>query len=91
MKTMPKERFSVPIIDKTKMYSQAALRLYPDVVAIPSQPNPIYIQKRDLAISNKVSSSKNGGYLLSHGCAVPSARTGLTSLFGMGRGGTPTL
>ena len=35
--------------------------------------------------------SKNGGYLLSHGCAVPSARTGLTSLFGMGRGGTPTL
>ncbi|MEE0119857.1 MAG: hypothetical protein U0I09_09870, partial [Bacteroidaceae bacterium] len=28
--------------------------------------------------------SKNGGYLLSHGCAVPSARTGLTSLFGMG-------
>ena len=34
---------------------------------------------------------KNGGYLLSHGFAVPSARTGLTSLFGMGRGGTPTL
>ena len=34
---------------------------------------------------------KNGGDLLSHGCAVPSARTGLTSLFGMGRGGTPTL
>ena len=24
-------------------------------------------------------------------CAVPSARSGLTSLFGMGRGGTPTL
>ena len=38
-----------------------------------------------------LSSNKNGGYLLSHGCAVPSARTGLTSLFGMGRGGTPTL
>ena len=38
-----------------------------------------------------LSSDKNGGYLLSHGCAVPSARTGLTSLFGMGRGGTPTL
>ena len=34
---------------------------------------------------------KNGGYLLSHGCAVPSARAGLTSLFGMGRGGTPPL
>ena len=34
---------------------------------------------------------KNGGDLLSHWCAVPSARTGLTSLFGMGRGGTPTL
>ena len=25
----------------------------------------------------------NGGYLLSHGCAVPSARAGLTALFGM--------
>ena len=32
--------------------------------------------------------AKNGGYLLSRGCAVPSARAGLTSLFGMGRGGT---
>ena len=29
---------------------------------------------------------KSGGYLLSHGCAVPSAQAGLTSLFGMGRG-----
>ena len=29
---------------------------------------------------------KVGGDLLSHGCAVPSARSGLTSLFGMGRG-----
>ena len=34
---------------------------------------------------------KDGSYLLSHGCAVPSARAGLTSLFGMGRGGTPPL
>ncbi len=34
---------------------------------------------------------KNGSYLLSHGCAVPSARAGLTALFGMGRGGTPPL
>ena len=34
---------------------------------------------------------KNGGDLLSHGYAVPSARTGLTALFGMGRGGTPAL
>ena len=36
-------------------------------------------------------SHKNGGDLLSRGCAVPSARPGLTSLFGMGRGGTPEL
>ena len=36
-------------------------------------------------------SQKNGGDLLSRGCAVPSARPGLTSLFGMGRGGTPAL
>ena len=34
---------------------------------------------------------ENGGYLLSHFYAVPSAWLGLTSLFGMGRGGTPTL
>ena len=34
---------------------------------------------------------ENGGYLLSHFYAVPSAQLGLTSLFGMGRGGTPTL
>ena len=33
---------------------------------------------------------KSGGYLLSHTQgALPSARLGLTSLFGMGRGGTP--
>ena len=30
--------------------------------------------------------NKVGGDLLSRGCAVPSARLGLTSLFGMGRG-----
>ncbi len=34
---------------------------------------------------------KNGGNLLSHFYAVPSARPGLTSLFGMGRGGAPVL
>ena len=34
---------------------------------------------------------KNGGVLLSHCDAVPSAPLGLTSLFGMGRGGSPTL
>ena len=35
--------------------------------------------------------SQNGGYLLSHFYAVPSTWLGLTSLFGMGRGGSPTL
>lgn len=35
--------------------------------------------------------SKIGGYLLSHFYAVPSAWSGLTSLFGMGRGGPLTL
>ena len=34
---------------------------------------------------------KNGGYLLSHCYAVPLTLSGLTSLFGMGRGGTPML
>ena len=32
-------------------------------------------------------SIKMGGDILSHTNAVPSARTGLTTLFGMGRGG----
>ena len=41
--------------------------------------------------SQRLPEKKDGGYLLSHGCAVPSARAGLTSLFGMGRGGTPPL
>ena len=39
--------------------------------------------------------SSNGGMktaaTYSPTCAVPSALSGLTSLFGMGRGGTPTL
>ena len=35
--------------------------------------------------------SKFGIDLLSHLSAVPSALTGLTSLFGMGRGGSPSL
>ena len=47
------------------------------------------IQKKPSGIALGGLLFKNGGYLLSHGCAVPSARAGLTSLFGMGRGGTP--
>jgi hypothetical protein len=35
--------------------------------------------------------SKVGSDLLSHCYAVPSALAGLTSLFGMGRGGAPPL
>ncbi len=34
---------------------------------------------------------KSGSGLLSHFYAVPSALAGLTSLFGMGRGGAPPL
>ena len=34
---------------------------------------------------------KSGADLLSHIAAVPSARKGLTSLFGMDRGGSPSL
>ena len=52
----------------------------------------LHINKKAPASSDaEASLHKNGGYLLSHGCAVPSARAGLTSLFGMGRGGTPPL
>ena len=51
-----------------------------------------YIRKKKSPRRNIFKNSlKNGGDLLSHGYAVPSARPGLTSLFGMGRGGTPVL
>ena len=51
----------------------------------------LHKQKSPPGFLSKGFSLKKGGYLLSHGCAVPSARAGLTSLFGMGRGGTPPL
>ena len=44
-------------------------------------------QKKPLPeIRLKEACKEIGGDLLSRGCAVPSARLGLTSLFGMGRG-----
>ena len=44
-------------------------------------------QKKPLSTNLlKEACKKVGGDLLSRGCAVPSARLGLTSLFGMGRG-----
>ena len=47
------------------------------------------LKPKNLSQSVKIErgwSNKIGGDLLSRGCAVPSARLGLTSLFGMGRG-----
>ena len=41
--------------------------------------------------STQEKKKKTGGDLLSHLLAVPSALKGLTSLFGMGRGGSPSL
>ena len=52
--------------------------------------NKIIKQKNPGSIKNR-GSGKVGGDLLSHITAVPSALAGLTSLFGMGRGGTPPL
>ena len=47
----------------------------------------INAQKKPLSTNLlKEACKKVGGDLLSRGCAVPSARLGLTSLFGMGRG-----
>jgi hypothetical protein len=42
---------------------------------------------------NGLSSSNSGSYLLSHTVAraVPSAQEGLTSVFGMGTGGSPPI
>ena len=48
-------------------------------------------KKRTSKISLQSSLSKRRRRpTLPHCIAVPSAQTGLTSLFGMGRGGTPT-
>ena len=46
--------------------------------------NSIYPKKK--RPDRKIGSLKEGGDLLSHRIAVPSAQTGLTSLFGMVRG-----
>ena len=52
----------------------------------------VRIQKKSLRNFFKSGGfNQNGGYLLSHCDAVPSAWQGLTSLFGMGRGGTLVL
>ena len=50
-------------------------------------------QRRRAALRRPFESRKTGGILLSRGLApqVPSARAGLTSLFGMGRGNSPSL
>ena len=45
----------------------------------------------DRQISDRVSCIKSGSFLLSHLPAVPSAQVSLTSLFGMGRGGSSPL
>ena len=47
-------------------------------------------KKRPVSFLKRVSFSKTAA-TYSPTLAVPSARSGLTSLFGMGRGGTPTL
>ena len=53
----------------------------------PTAPKKINAQKKPLSTNLlKEACKKVGGDLLSRGCAVPSARLGLTSLFGMGRG-----
>jgi hypothetical protein len=48
------------------------------------------IVKKKLRLEDEPEFRKDGNDLLSHN-AVPSAQAGLTSLFGMGRGGTPPL
>ena len=55
----------------------------PVLTNTPKNPLSTLLLKEDY--KNKIF-KKVGGDLLSHGCAVPSARLGLTSLFGMGRG-----
>ena len=64
------------------------LQAFPQAASIPYLPKRA---KPPTITRQRLASKKVGGDLLSHGCAVPSARLGLTSLFGMGRGGTPRL
>ena len=52
-----------------------------------TRPQKLTHKKKPLSTNLlKEACKKVGGDLLSRGCAVPSARLGLTSLFGMGRG-----
>ena len=53
-------------------------------------PHIMFMYKKQGSPSDVVGKAPvSGGDLLSRLCAVPSARAGLTSLFGMGRGVTP--
>lgn len=45
----------------------------------------------DVFFKNRNNKKKSGNDLLSHQKAVPSALKGLTSVFGMGTGGSPSL
>ena len=73
------------------------LQHYPEVLKLEHQkkdengsaasiPYPHKRAKPPTITRQRLASKKVGGDLLSRGCAVPSARLGLTSLFGMGRG-----
>jgi hypothetical protein len=63
----------------------------PKVFKVPLPDIPAQKKAPDKCINILSEALKNGGYLLSHIIAVPSTWTGLTSLFGMGRGGTLSL
>ncbi len=72
---MENGRKDVRLISNSKKYHQQKKRNSPESGFVP----------------HFVDYPKDGGDLLSHKNAVPSAQSGLTSLFGMGRGGTPML
>jgi hypothetical protein len=57
----------------------------------PDCSEPAFVKNKRLPFIGQPLSCKMGGDLLSRFYAVPSARQGLTSLFGMGRGGSPAL
>ena len=76
----------------TKSIKNTILLLIPDSADLQSVPTKSIKNTILLLIPNKKACSfeqafqKKGGDILSHITAVPSAQSGLTSLFGMGRG-----
>ena len=86
-RAVSKEMHSHLIVISNSRYSKKGIRL-----ALHRLPLETHINARspDRSSQSGLQNKKRQLPTLPHCIAVPSAQSGLTSLFGMGRGGTPT-